>query len=738
MVKVRDDLPQTNQGTIDLAAWTSRICYERPDLNQDKLVKAAEFALDKGATIMTPYDDSCFRYGLAIAEVLKSLEPDLPTFISAILYHSLYYEACTIEEIEKHFGLEVVKLLKGLMHVDSTHQKQSENQQRRNYPLTASSPDNLRRMLLAVVEDIRVVLIKLAERVAALRACSHLEGSVKSSIAKEAHEVFAPLANRLGIGQIKWEIEDLSFRYLEPTSYKQIAKSLAEKRLDREEYIQDVITLISDNLKEEGIEAQVYGRVKHIYSIWRKMKRKNLDFSEIYDVRAIRVIVNQLRDCYAALGVVHSLWQHIPQEFDDYIATPKENGYRSLHTAVIGPQGKTVEIQIRTLDMHQEAELGVAAHWMYKEGSAQDASYQAKLNAIRNLLHESETLDSDKESEEYLQTELGDDRVYVFSPHGDVMDLPTGSTPLDFAFQIHTELGYRCRGAKINGSIVPLTYQLKSGDQVEVLTIKEGGPSRDWLNPHLGYIKSSKSRQKINVWFKKQERDQNIEQGRDTIEREFKRLHLNNQSISKLAQSLKYKKTDDMYAALGVGDLRLAQVLNKIHEIERPVKEEVPQTKPEIQPIKKNAISIQGIGNLKYSFAKCCKPIPFDPIIGFISVGRGIIIHRSDCIHVMQEFAPERQIQVNWGEQNEDLFPVDIEIYGFDRQGLLRDIMSVLTSEKIRITGTRSSTDTKTNEARIVLNLQVEDLATLGKILNKVLQIPNVIDASRVSEGRKK
>lgn len=738
MVKVRDDLPKTAKGSIDLTLWAQRICYGRQDLEPALLQQAADFALSHGGHVLTPYGDSCFRYGLDIAEILKTLEPDQSTFIAAILVSTVAYEGASLEEIETHFGAQVSDLIRGVCRVESTQKKQVKGVENRSPHFVAASPDNLRRMLLAVVDDIRVVLIKLAERVAALRASSKLDPEICKKIAHEANQIYAPLANRLGIGQIKWEIEDLAFRYLEPQSYKSIAQSLAEKRKDREHYIDQVIDTIRKALKKEEVDAEVNGRVKHIYSIWRKMKRKNLDFSEIYDVRAIRIIVSKVRDCYAALGVVHSLWQHIPKEFDDYIATPKENGYQSLHTAVVGPQGKTLEIQIRTQTMHAESELGVAAHWVYKEGGPHDPRYQDKLKAIRHLLEETEGIDNEAESEQVLHSQLHDDRIYVFSPNGDVIDLPAGSTPLDFAFSIHTELGYRCRGAKVNGKMTALSSPLQTGDQVEILAAKQGEPSRDWLNLNLGYLKSSKGLAKVHAFFRRQKRDQNIEQGKDMLEKEFKRLHLDQVPINKIAHQLKYKHPDDLYAALGGGDCRIGQVLHLIQGPSPSEKEDIlPISLTTLRP-QKAKIFIDGVGNLKSSFAKCCKPVPFDPIVGYITLGRGVSIHRKDCMNVLEHAPEQKLIEVQWGGVQESLFPVDIEIDAYDRQGLLRDITSILSNEKIQITGSSSQTFMDKNQARIYLTLNVNNLETLGRILNKIYQLPNVLDAKRVILESKK
>ncbi len=740
MVKVRDDLPKSKTGAIDLEAWVQHLIKSK-NLNKETVLKAAQFSLERGGHLLTPYQDSCFRYGLTIAEILMSLEPDADTIVTALLYHTVYFGGASLDEIENHFGKTVSSLVDGLSQIDTTQSKQIQSTVKKGYAFTASNPDNLRRMLLAVVKDLRVVLIKLAERIAALRSASNLPERVRLHIAKEAHQIYSPLANRLGIGQIKWEIEDLAFRYMEPIDYKQIAGSLDEKRLAREKYIQQLIVDIQQALIKEGIESQVQGRVKHIYSIWRKMQRKHLSFSEIYDVRAVRILVKELKDCYAVLGIIHSMWQHIPKEFDDYIATPKENGYRSLHTAVIGPSGKTVEIQIRTEQMHTDAELGVAAHWVYKEGGQLDAEYQSKLNSIRSLLEEGDAMGDAQETEKFLQCAMENERVYVFSPAGDVIDLPYGATSLDFAFHIHTELGYRCRGAKVNNKMVPLTYQLKSGEQVDILTVKEGGPSRDWLMPSLGYLKSSKSRAKVKSWFRRQDRSKNIEQGKELLEKELKRLHLTAVSLSKLAHDLHFKNTDDLFFAVGVGDVRLAQVLGAIQrdvfiEQQESVDHEV--TTKHIPKHKTSNVEVAGIGGLKSSFAKCCKPVPGDAIVGFVTIGRGVSVHRKDCMNVLDPNTEQRMLDVHWARAELSVFPVDIEIIAYDRAGLLNDITSILSSEKVNVIASSSSTNHAQSTAKIILTVQVNHLEILGRVLNMIMQIPNVIEAHRVVIGASK
>lgn len=729
MVKIRDDLPKANDGSIDIKQWIERTCQNRPQEEKTLLYQAVLLNLENGGHQVTSVNETCLRQGLLTAETLASLEPDIATLAAATVYFPAQFADLKIETIQAHLGEEIAALVEGVIQI-TTHSSHAKGE-------TLTQMDNLRRMLLAVVEDVRVVLIKLAERITTLRAANDLPDEVRTEYALETRDIYAPLANRLGIGQIKWELEDFAFRYLEPQAYKNIAKLLDEKRLDREEYIKNVIDHIKTALAREGIQAEVYGRAKHIYSIWRKMIRKNLDFQDIYDVRAIRILVPEIRDCYAALGIVHSLWQHVPKEFDDYIATPKENGYRSLHTAVIGPEGRTLEVQIRTVEMHQEAELGVAAHWLYKEGRKPDTQYQRKLNSLRQILDWSEQ--AQEESNEALLREALEDRVYVFTPDGEVVDLPQGATPLDFAYHIHTELGHRCRGAKINGSIVPLNSQLVSGQQVEILSTKEGGPSRDWLNPNLGYLKTARARSKVHSWFKRQARDENLVQGREIIEKEFKRIGLEVTGLHKILSKFGLKSLDDLYANLGGGDIRISQIVNALQKTEMATEpDDIPVLKePSTQS---SEITIQGVGNLLCHFGRCCKPLPGDRIIGYITLGRGVTIHRQDCINILGRPEDEqRLIQVHWGELRHNVYPVDVRIKAYDRQGLLRDITSILSNERINVIAVNTVTNKNNNIAELVLTLEISDLSGLMNILNKISQLPNILEAHRMqAENSKK
>lgn len=595
-----------------------------------------------------------------------------------------------------------------------------------------------------MVDDVRVALIKLAERTCAIRAVKHADDEKRLRVAREVFDIYAPLAHRLGIGHIKWELEDISFRYLEPEQYKQIAKLLHERRLDREQYINDVMKQLRDELSATGVKADISGRAKHIYSIWRKMQRKGLQFSQIYDVRAVRVLVPEVRDCYTALGIVHTLWRHIPKEFDDYIANPKENGYRSLHTAVIGPDGKVLEVQIRTNAMHEEAELGVCAHWKYKGTDAKGGSdhYEEKMAWLRQVLEWHEELGDIGGLAEQLKVDIEPDRVYVFTPDGHAIDLPKGATPLDFAYRVHTQIGHNCRGAKINGRIVPLTYSLHTGEQVEIITSKNGAPSRDWLNPNLGYITTSRARAKIVHWFKLQDREQNVAAGKAMLERDLSRLALSAVDFAKLAEKCNLKTVEDMYAALGAGDLRLAHAVNLAQQQVEPERgneqlELIPRRASAPRPGKRGDIQIQGVGNLLTQMAGCCQPLPGDPIVGYITVGRGVSIHRQDCASVLQLEGrePERIIQVSWGPVPVQTYPVDIVIKAYDRSGLLRDVTQVLLNERINVLAVNTRSNKEDNTASMQLTIEIPGLDALSRLLARISQLPNIIEARRNRSG---
>ncbi|OPX55499.1 GTP pyrophosphokinase [Oceanospirillum multiglobuliferum] len=753
MVKVREDQPLNSDGSVNLVGWLKRLQDDVKLARPEHILSACELAAELEAKAASSNENiwiasgsSSLRTGLEMADILGELQMDEDTLIAAILYRAVREKQIALPAVSEQFGETVAKLIQGVIDMAAISQIQMPADGV-VFGQNKSQLENLRKMLVTMIDDVRVALIKLAERTCAIREVKRAPREKRLRVAREVFEIYAPLAHRLGIGYIKWELEDLSFRYLEEEQYKNIARLLSEKRLDRTEYIEKVIALLKEKLKADGIEAQVHGRAKHIYSIWRKMKRKNIDFSEVYDVRAVRIMVPDVKSCYAALGIIHGLWHHIPNEFDDYIATPKENGYRSLHTAVVGPEGKVLEVQIRTGDMHEEAELGVCAHWLYKGTDTKKSSdsYEEKIAWLRQVLEWHEEVGDATGLREELRNDVAPDRIYIFTPDGHVVDLPHDATPVDFAYRVHTEVGHRCRGAKVNGRIVPLTYHLKTGDQVEILTSENTRPSRDWLNPALGYALTSRTRAKIQSWFKLQDRDQNMVEGKQLLEKEFKQLGLNGLDIKKLAKAVNYTTDEDMYAALGAGDLRIGQVLSVAQNLfgetddEEQLEKFLMQRRFHASGKNSDDITIHGVGNLMTQIAKCCHPVPGDSIVGYITVGRGVSIHREDCSNALQLTAedPHRMINVEWGEKTEHMYSVDIRIRAWDRSGLLRDITSVLANEKVNVLSVNTLTDKKENQANILITLEVTGLQVLGRVLNRIEQLPNILDVQRFSEKNK-
>jgi len=596
-------------------------------------------------------------------------------------------------------------------------------------------PERVRKMLLAMAADARLVVIKLASRVRELRRAKLLPDAERRRLAHHTLEIYAPLANRLGIWQLKWELEDLALRYLEPETYHRIAAWLAERRDDREAYIRRVVQELDRALRAQGITASIYGRPKHIYSIWHKLQDKDIGFDSLFDVRAVRVLVNSIPQCYAALGVVHSRWHPVPGQFDDYIAAPKENLYQSLHTAVLGPEGKPLEVQIRTRRMHEHAELGVAAHWRYKEGSRPDPEFDRRINWLRSLLESHDHDDAGQDFLDSFRSEVLDERVYVLTPQGEVVDLARGATPLDFAYAIHTEVGHRCRGARVNGAIAPLTRKLANGDRVEILTGREPRPSRDWLVPQLGYLATARARAKVRAWFRQQDYEANVAHGRVMLERELQRLGAAEQPWEGLAGKLGYQRVNDFLAALGNGDLTTAQVAGCLQPpAPRPPRRRAPSRPPADSAA--NAVRIQGVGNLLSSVANCCRPVPPEPVTGYITRLRGVSIHRADCRNLLRlaRHAPGRIIEVSWGEEPAGRYPVRIRITAHDRAGLLRDITTMVTGEDINVLGVATATDPDTRIARMDMTVEVSDVLQLSRVLNRLGQLPNVIDARRLSD----
>ncbi len=597
--------------------------------------------------------------------------------------------------------------------------------------LAQQQSEALRKMLLAVVSDVRLVLVRLAEQLYRLREARNAPSAVQQSLALETREIYAPLASRLGVWQLKWELEDLAFRYDDADTYLEIAKALNEKRAERESFIEAVKQQLQEEMQANRINAEISGRPKHIYSIFRKMQRKDRGLESLHDIRAVRILVANVNECYAALGIVHSLWPYIPGEFDDYIANPKENDYQSLHTAVVGPQGKTVEIQIRSHDMHNHAELGVAAHWRYKEGSAAPAAFDQKIRFLRQLL---EPTDDGVDLLDQIREDFFEDRVYAVSPKGDVVELPANATPLDFAYHVHTQVGHRCRGAKINGRIVPLTYHIQNGDQIEILTGSQAQPSRDWLSPKLGYLAGASARAKVRNWFRSQDRDQHLRQGREILDRELVRLSIKDIATDDIARKLKHKDTEALCVSLGSGDLTSASIATALHNLRG---NEPPAIKPrrhsKRNETKPNSVGVAGIGGLLCNFARCCRPVPPEPIIGYITQGRGVSIHRQDCGNFLglKVRSPERVLATGWGDSDQGSYPVDLTLHAFDRSGLIRDITGVLADEGANVLNLNTHADKATLQVVMSLSLEIRDLPTLSTAITRLEQLPNVVSVRR-------
>jgi len=598
--------------------------------------------------------------------------------------------------------------------------------------LDARQAETLRKMMLAVVSDPRLVLARLAEELVHLRHARALDPAERERLAVEARAVFAPLANRLGVGQLKWELEDLAFRYLEPQEYHRIAAALNEKRADRERYIQNLCALLRTELAALGVTAEVYGRPKHIYSIYRKMQRKHLPFEQIFDVRAVRIVVASVADCYAALSVVHGRWAYIPGEFDDYIATPKDNAYRSIHTAVRGPEGRSVEIQIRTREMHEHAELGVAAHWQYKEGGARDLEYQRKIEAVRRLL-EPEEAGAERDSLESLRTRIFADRVYALTPKGEVLDLPRGATPLDFAYHVHSDLGHRCRGAKVNGRIVPLTHALANGEVVEIIAGKHAAPSRDWLAPELGYLSSPRSRGKVRAWFRKQEAGDNRSAGRSIAERELLRAGAGPEALAELIQELKAGDSERLFQLLGEGEITATQLAQALTRLTRAAQPAQPRRARPAARRHRSPVEIEGVGDLPITLARCCAPIRPQPIVGYVTLGRGVTIHRNGCASFarMRDANPERTLQVDWTRGDTEALTVQLAVSAYDRRGLVRDLTDIVTHERLSIEAMTTTTDRAAGTADVRLTLAVQDTEQLARLLKRLADVPNVLAARR-------
>ncbi len=700
--------------------------------------------------------DDYITHPLAVADILADMHADAVTVVAGLLHDVI--EDCDYppERIKEQFGPKVMQLVLGVTKLskqtareleptDSHGRPEGNGNKRRRAPTWQEEwAENMRQLFMSSAEHPLILVIKLADRLHNMRTLEgHSSIEKRKRIARETLDIFAPVANRLGMRQIKWELEDLSFRYLHPEIYQELKKALAQRRENRERFVRRMERIIQRELDKAGIKGEVSGRPKHIYSIWRKMQRKGVPFEEIYDVHGFRIIVDSITDCYTVLGLIHTLWTPIPGEFDDYIARPKDNGYQSLHTAVIGPGGKHMEVQIRTREMHEMAEQGVAAHWRYKEGGGRyDADFANKVAWLRALVQYEEEGSDAGEVMENIRSELFSDRVYVFTPKGDIKSLPAGSTPIDFAYYIHTEVGHHCRGARVNGKLVKLSYKLQNRDRVEIITVKRGGPSRDWLNPNLGYVHTSRARTKIKSWFRKQDREQNIQAGRQAMERLLKQLNIRI-SYDEVVQALDYDSVEDMLAAIGYGDLSTERIAGKLIDLQQQAKLEarqeaepelpdIPLPPPRARSAARSEI-IRGAEGMLVRFAQCCHPLPGEPIVGYVTRGRGATIHRRDCPNLLHRarIEPERLIKVEWGIET-PTYPVTLLVKAWNRSGLLNDITKILAREKINIRGSTSKSNYKSPFASIILTIDVKDAGQLARVIDLVDRVQNVISVERM------
>jgi len=714
--------------------WLTELGAENGDNQVDLIYRAYVFAREAHGQQIRASGELHITHTVAVAEILANLHLDHETIAAAILHDVIEDTDKDLPQLENAFGLHIAHLVDGVTKMNIIDQRGEKLHSDVKYK--QGHTESLRKLLLAMAEDVRVVLIKLADRLHNMRTLKYLDQTKQKRIAQETLDIYAPLANRLGIWQMKWELEDLSLRFIEPRTYKKVAEFLDERRVDRENYITRVILTVISELKKSNIKADVIGRPKHIYSIWRKMKKKGIGFHELYDVRAVRIVVDTIADCYSALGVIHTIWKHIPKEFDDYIATPKGNMYQSIHSAVVGPEGKTLEVQIRTKQMNEHAELGIAAHWRYKEGSSHDKSYEQKIAWLRQLLQWKEESEDDNDFIDRFKSEVFEDRVYVLTPNGDIIDMSQGATPLDFAYYIHSEVGNRCRGARVNGRIVPLTYELKNADQVEILTNNNGTPSRDWLNSQLGYLNTSRAKSHVRHWFSLQDLDMNIDAGKHSLERELHRLGIRDVQYAEIAEYFKFNTSDDFFAAIGKGEINAAQLspaAAKLSKQKIAIEQEVKLNKPKEVASNVNNITVQGVGNLLTSFAMCCKPIMGDDIIGFITKGRGVSIHRLDCKNILNlnTDISSRLIAVDWNVRSEQIYPVDIILEAIDRKGLLRDVTAVVANENVNLISVNTISNKKNNTAKMKITVEITNVDELSRILIKIEQLPNIFEVYR-------
>jgi GTP pyrophosphokinase len=745
--------------TEKLAPLLENLLEALPDtyslVDRDLIIHAYKYAEKSHENQKRASGEPYITHCIAVAIILAELNVQPVVVVAGLLHDTVEDTSVTLEDINREFGEEISRLVDGvtkLTHLPRVSRADQHDAQIFNQLSSNSEEDDslldsplardrrrdlanetLRKTFLAMGEDIRVILIKLADRLHNMRTLGYMPEKKRHRIAQETLDIFAPLANRLGIWQLKWELEDLGFRYTNPEKYKEIAQNLSETRLERERQMEEILTRLKKLLAEVNIKVDISGRSKHIYSIYRKMVEKNKPFELVRDLRGVRLIVKDVPSCYAALGVIHTNWRPIPNEFDDYIAAPKDNFYQSLHTAILYDDGKPLEVQIRTPEMDENAEYGIAAHWKYKEKGPRDDIYEQRINWLKKIMEWRQEVEDANEFVDGMKTDVFQDRVYVFTPRGDIIDLPSGSTPIDFAYNVHTEIGHRCRGAKVNGKLISLDSPLKTGDQVEILTAKQGGPSRDWLNSNLGLVRTQRARSKIRQWFKHQNREQNLSQGKEILDKELRRLGLSGFNLEKLAVNFDFRTMDDLYVAVGCGDISIGHIINLLSDVESTPPDEV-LVKPggPVLGLNGNAVSVLGLKNILTTYAKCCKPVPGDDIIGYITRGRGATVHRQDCPNMLRIKDRDRLVRVAWGEP-QLTFPVEIQIKAYDRQGLMGDISSLLTDESINVKDIKINITH--NLAVLDLTVEISDIAQLARVLTKIENLPNVMEAHRLKPG---
>jgi GTP diphosphokinase / guanosine-3',5'-bis(diphosphate) 3'-diphosphatase len=724
-------------------------------VDRDLIMRAYHYAEEAHREQKRASGEAYINHCVAVAAILAELRIPPVVIIAGLLHDTVEDTPITIEDLRREFGDEVASLVDGVtkltnlprvsrgdQHLEEVLEGEASGTDSYRPGVTPETAvrtrrkelrnETLRKTFIAMGEDIRVVLIKLADRLHNMRTLGHMPEYKRIQVAQETLDIFAPLANRLGIWRIKWELEDLGFRYVNPDKYKEIAKNLSERRTVRERSVVQIIEHLKSILEQAGIKADITGRPKHIYSIYRKMVEKSRPFEMVRDLRGVRLIVPDSAACYAALGIIHGHWRPIPNEFDDYIASPKDNFYQSLHTAVIYDDGKPLEVQIRTAEMNQNAEYGIAAHWRYKErGGKRDDVYEQRINWLRRLMEWRQDVEDAQEFVDGMKSDVFEDRVYIFTPRGDIIDLPSGSTPIDFAYHVHTEIGNRCRGAKINGKLVGLDYTLRTGDQVEILTAKQGGPSRDWLNITLGLVKTQRARSKIRQWFKRQDREQNLIQGKAILDKELRRLGMTDIDLDQLTEQFDHNNIEDLYVALGCGDLSIGRIINRISEFGK-TKDPLLELHPPTEKKHGDAVTVLGLKGLLTTFARCCNPASGDQIVGYITRGRGATIHRQDCPNILRMTDRERIVKVSWGE-SVTTYPVSLEIKAYDRQGLMGDIYNILFNENINLLDINLKVSH--NLAAIYLVVEIGDITQLSRILTRIENLPNVMEAHRLKPG---